>query len=56
MVVRSMEEYTDYPMGAWTSNCVKGICNYPYSIDKSINPSTYKTLDKPGMWGIHAIG
>ena len=43
-------------MGAWASNRVKGIRNYPYSVDKSINPSTYKTLDKPGMWGVHAIG
>jgi len=22
----------------------------------TINPSTYKTLDKPGYWGVHAIG
>jgi extracellular elastinolytic metalloproteinase len=24
--------------------------------DKSINPSTYKTLDGPQYWGVHAIG
>ena len=24
--------------------------------DEEINPSTYKTLDKPGYWGVHAIG
>jgi extracellular elastinolytic metalloproteinase len=24
--------------------------------DMAINPSTYKTLDKPGYWGVHAIG
>lgn len=24
--------------------------------DETINPSTYKTLDKPGYWGVHAIG
>jgi extracellular elastinolytic metalloproteinase len=24
--------------------------------DESVNPSTYKTLDKPGYWGVHAIG
>ncbi|KIJ18013.1 hypothetical protein PAXINDRAFT_9099 [Paxillus involutus ATCC 200175] len=22
----------------------------------TVNPSTYKTLDKPGYWGVHAIG
>lgn len=26
------------------------------SQDLSTNPSTYKTLDKPGYWGVHAIG
>ena len=24
--------------------------------DEEVNPSTYKTLDKPGYWGVHAIG
>jgi extracellular elastinolytic metalloproteinase len=24
--------------------------------DDKINPSTYKTLDQPGYWGVHAIG
>ena len=24
--------------------------------DETINPSVYKTLDKPGYWGVHAIG
>jgi Fungalysin metallopeptidase (M36) len=24
--------------------------------NETINPSTYKTLDKPGYWGVHAIG
>lgn len=24
--------------------------------DETVNPSTYKTLDKPGYWGVHAIG
>ena len=24
--------------------------------DIAINPSTYKTLDSPGYWGVHAIG
>ena len=26
------------------------------SQNDTVNPSTYKTLDKPGYWGVHAIG
>ncbi|KAL4072082.1 extracellular elastinolytic metallo proteinase [Scleroderma citrinum] len=55
-LVRSTDEYSDYPMGAWASNRDKGIRNYPYSLDPEINPSTYETLDTPGYWGVHAIG
>ncbi|KAI0288984.1 extracellular elastinolytic metallo proteinase [Russula brevipes] len=54
--IRSNAVYSDYPMGAWAANRDKGIRNYPYSLNKTINPSTYKTLDKPGYWGVHAIG
>jgi extracellular elastinolytic metalloproteinase len=54
--IRSTSTYSDYPMGAWASNQEGGIRNYPYSLDTSINPSTYKTLDKPGYWGVHAVG
>ncbi|KIJ13594.1 hypothetical protein PAXINDRAFT_13555 [Paxillus involutus ATCC 200175] len=54
--VRSTSTYSDYAMGAWASNCEDGICNYVYSLDTTVNPSTYKTLDKPGYWGVHAIG
>jgi extracellular elastinolytic metalloproteinase len=54
--VRSTKNYSDLPMGAWASNRPKGIRNYPYSLNKTVNPSTYKTLDKPGYWGVHAIG
>ncbi|KAG1764444.1 Fungalysin metallopeptidase-domain-containing protein [Suillus occidentalis] len=54
--VRSTATYQDYAMGAWAANRPGGIRNYPYSLDKSVNPSTYKTLDKPGYWGVHAIG
>lgn len=43
-------------MGAWAANSQDGIRNYPYSTNKEINPSTYETLDKPGYWGVHAIG
>ncbi|KAA1470881.1 extracellular elastinolytic metallo proteinase [Dentipellis sp. KUC8613] len=54
--IRSNKVYSDYPMGAWAANQDKGIRNYPYSLNNTINPSTYKTLDKPGYWGVHAIG
>ncbi|EIN04226.1 hypothetical protein PUNSTDRAFT_93317 [Punctularia strigosozonata HHB-11173 SS5] len=54
--IRSTANYSDYPMGEWAANRVGGIRNYVYSLDETINPSTYKTLDKPGYWGVHAIG
>jgi len=54
--IRSTSNYSDYSMGEWAANRVGGIRNYVYSLDKAINPSTYKTLDKPGYWGVHAIG
>ncbi|KAG5643840.1 hypothetical protein DXG03_009571 [Asterophora parasitica] len=54
--IRSNSTYSDYAMGAWAANTPKGIRNYVYSLDESVNPSTYKTLDKPGYWGVHAIG
>lgn len=40
-------------MGAWAANREGGIRNYIYSTNSTINPSTYKTLDKPGYWGVH---
>ena len=45
-----------YPMGAWAANQAGGIRNYAYSTNSTTNPSTYKTLDRPGYWGVHAIG
>lgn len=54
--IRSTETYSDYTMGAWAANREKGIRNYPYSLNYTINPSTYKTLDNPGYWGVHAVG
>ncbi|KAL1741139.1 Fungalysin metallopeptidase-domain-containing protein [Schizophyllum fasciatum] len=54
--IRSTANYSDYPMGAWAANRAGGIRNYPYSLNETVNPSTYKTLDKPGYWGVHAIG
>lgn len=54
--IRSNKHYSDYAMGAWAANRESGIRNYIYSLDENVNPSTYKTLDKPGYWGVHAIG
>ncbi|KPV78354.1 uncharacterized protein RHOBADRAFT_23357 [Rhodotorula graminis WP1] len=47
---------TDYSMGEWASGRANGIRNYRYSRNLTENPSTYKFLDKPGYWGVHAIG
>ncbi|SPC66528.1 related to extracellular elastinolytic metalloproteinase precursor [Ustilago sp. UG-2017b] len=46
----------DWPMGSWASNRTKGIRNYSYSTNKTINPETYSYLDHAGYWGVHAIG
>jgi len=54
--IRSSKNYSDYAMGAWAANKDTGIRNYVYSLDEGVNPSTYKTLDQPGYWGVHAIG
>lgn len=54
--IRSTSKYSDYSMGAWASNLDRGIRNYVYSTNITVNPSTYKTLDSPGYWGVHAIG
>ncbi|KAM0746933.1 hypothetical protein T439DRAFT_329204 [Meredithblackwellia eburnea MCA 4105] len=47
---------TEFSMGEWASSRKNGIRNYKYSRNMTVNPSTYKTLDKPGYWGVHAIG
>ncbi|PSR99445.1 hypothetical protein PHLCEN_2v4124 [Hermanssonia centrifuga] len=54
--IRSTKNYSDYPMGAWAANTPRGIRNFPYSLDTTVNPSTYKTLDKPSYWAVHATG
>ncbi|KAJ7304778.1 Fungalysin metallopeptidase-domain-containing protein [Mycena albidolilacea] len=54
-IIRSTANYSDYAMGSWAANRVQGIRDYPYSLNQTINPSTYKTLDKPGYFGVHAI-
>ncbi|KAJ7212053.1 hypothetical protein GGX14DRAFT_621495 [Mycena pura] len=34
----------------------QGIRNYLYSLNDTINPSTYKTLDRSGYFGVHRRG
>ncbi|RKP33867.1 Fungalysin metallopeptidase-domain-containing protein [Dimargaris cristalligena] len=38
------------------ANAGEGIRRYPYSTSLDVNPSTYKIMDKPGYWGVHAKG
>lgn len=52
--IRAKEVYEDFPMGAWAANTPKGIRNYPYSLNETVNPSKYNILDR--YWGVHAIG
>jgi extracellular elastinolytic metalloproteinase len=55
--IRSSKVYSDYPMGAWAANSALGIRFFNYSLDHTVNPSTYKILDKPEYYQrVHAIG
>ena len=36
-----------FSMGAWAANRELGIRHYKYSTNSTVNPSTYKILDKP---------
>ncbi|SGY34386.1 BQ5605_C002g01624 [Microbotryum silenes-dioicae] len=49
-------DQTDVTMGEWASSREGGIRNYPYTLNLTTNQDTYKSLDKPGYWGVHAIG
>jgi hypothetical protein len=53
-LIRQTTEYgtheEEYGMGAWAANRKSGIRNYVYSANMTSNPSTFKTLDKPGYW------
>ncbi|KAJ1980020.1 hypothetical protein H4R34_002615 [Dimargaris verticillata] len=44
-----------YPMGSY-ANGGEGIRRYPYSTNSTTNPSTYKIMDGPAYWGVHAKG
>ncbi|OAL57494.1 extracellular metallo proteinase MEP [Pyrenochaeta sp. DS3sAY3a] len=45
---------TDYPMGAWVSGNPRGIRNYLYSTDLSVNPQVYSNVD--AYTRVHPIG
>ncbi|KAL7914211.1 Fungalysin metallopeptidase domain-containing protein [Trichoderma velutinum] len=45
---------TDYPMGVWADNNVKGIRQYPYSTSLTTNPLTYKTVNTQNE--VHSSG
>jgi extracellular elastinolytic metalloproteinase len=45
---------TDYPMGAWVSGNPRGIRNYLYSTDLSVNPQVYSNVDV--YTRVHPIG
>lgn len=59
-LIRQVEEYGTHPeeygMGAWAANRKTGIRNYVYSTNTSSNPSSFKTLDKPGYWVGACVG
>lgn len=51
MIRMKDEKVHDYDMGAWAAHRAGGIRPHPYSTNMTINPDTYKTLDKPGYFG-----
>lgn len=56
MIRMHSKNETEFDMGSWASARAGGIRNYPYSTDLKVNLDSYKSLDKPGYWGVHAIG
>lgn len=51
-IIRQISEAKseDFAMGSWAANRKTGIRNYVYSTNSTINPSSFRTLDKPGYW------
>lgn len=56
MIRMHSKNETEFDMGSWASARAGGIRNYPYSTSLKVNLDSYKSLDKPGYWGVHAIG
>jgi len=47
--------YSEFPMGAY-ANGGKGIRRFPYSTSLQTNPETFKIMDGPAYFGVHAKG
>ncbi|KAF9916182.1 Fungalysin/Thermolysin Extracellular metalloproteinase 5 [Lobosporangium transversale] len=55
---RQNEKHTyesEFEMGAY-ANGGKGIRRFPYSTSMKTNPETFKFMDGPAYWGVHAKG
>ncbi|RDB19241.1 Extracellular metalloproteinase 10 [Hypsizygus marmoreus] len=56
-LIRSKPNVTAYNTGAWIGNNSYGQRHYPYSLDNTTNPLTYKTLNsQPYNKEVHAMG
>ncbi len=56
IIRRKHAKVHDWSMGAWASHRPGGIRKFPYSTNMTTDSETYKVLDSPGYWGVHAIG
>ncbi|KAF9909534.1 Fungalysin/Thermolysin Extracellular metalloproteinase 5 [Lobosporangium transversale] len=46
---------SEFDMGSYATGD-KGIRRFPYSTSLKTNPETFKVMDGPGYWGVHAKG
>ncbi|KAF9424466.1 Fungalysin/Thermolysin Extracellular metalloproteinase 5 [Entomortierella beljakovae] len=46
---------SEFPMGSY-ANGGQGIRRFPYSTNLESNPETFKYMDGPAYWGVHAKG
>ncbi|KZV94468.1 hypothetical protein EXIGLDRAFT_767111 [Exidia glandulosa HHB12029] len=57
LLVRAGEKYEDLGMGVWASGKSAGIRSHAYSLNHTMNPTTFKYLDDPAFAGsIHRVG
>ncbi|KZV94461.1 hypothetical protein EXIGLDRAFT_823643 [Exidia glandulosa HHB12029] len=56
LVVRVRETYRDLAIGVWASEKPAGIRNYPYSLNRTLNPTTYSYLDDTAYSASHRVG
>ncbi|KAH6905205.1 hypothetical protein BKA70DRAFT_1431288 [Coprinopsis sp. MPI-PUGE-AT-0042] len=54
-IIGANKNYFDYGVTSSAVNADSGIRNYIYSSKTTVNPLVYKTLDRPGYRGTHAI-